>query len=97
MRVVLLCLLLCSLSAEARDPAQVREFRRHNACPATGKTTGACPGWVVDHQLPLCLGGPDHPSNMAWQEYRASLEKDKTERRLCRDAANVKRRAQACL
>jgi hypothetical protein len=78
-----LLLLAVAISAQARDPAQVRAFRHTHPCPATGKTTGACPGWVVDHQLPLCAGGRDAPQNMAWQEYRASLVKDAEERRLC--------------
>jgi hypothetical protein len=80
-----LALVLCaSQYAEARDPRQVTAFRRHNPCPKTHKLTGACPGWVVDHFKPLCAGGADLPSNMRWQEYRASLIKDAQERRLCR-------------
>jgi hypothetical protein len=77
MRYLVLLLALVALSAQARDPAAVRAFRKANPCPATGKTTGACPGWVVDHTIPLCLGGPDEPLNMQWHEYRAYLEKDK--------------------
>lgn len=71
------------LAAEARDPAQVRKFRADNPCPVTGKTTGPCPGWVVDHMYPLCAGGKDEPANMAWQERVASYVKDRIERELC--------------
>lgn len=76
--------------AQARDAAQVRAFRRHNPCPATDRATGACPGWVVDHVIPLCAGGRDAPDNMAWQEYAASLHKDRDERALCRRIATMR-------
>lgn len=78
-------LMLVCLSAFARDPAQVRLFRKTHACPSTHKFTGPCPGWVVDHPVPLCAGGADNPSNMRWQEYRSSLRKDIWERKLCRE------------
>jgi 5-methylcytosine-specific restriction endonuclease McrA len=31
-----------------------------------GKTAGACPGYVVDHIVPLKRGGADSPENMQW-------------------------------
>ncbi len=49
-----------------RDPAARRAFQRQHPCPATGKTTGACPGYVVDHIVPLKRGGADAPENMQW-------------------------------
>ena len=33
-------------------------------CPATGKTYGACKGYVIDHVDPLKRGGSDGPGNM---------------------------------
>ena len=81
--VVFLLLVVLAAPACARDPAQVRAFRKDHPCPSTGKTTGACPNFVVDHALPLCAGGPDTPENMQWQELAASLRKDVEERRLC--------------
>src|SRR5436853_590224 len=51
----------------ARDRAQRQAFMREHPCPSTGKTRGACRGYVVDHVIPLCAGGADHPSNMQWQ------------------------------
>lgn len=78
-----LALALLSGAAEARDPSQVRAFRKANPCPATGQVQGACPGWVVDHIIPLCGGGADHPSNMQWQRYRESKKKDKVEIAFC--------------
>ena len=45
-----------------------QEFQRANPCPSTGKRSGRCPGYVVDHVRPLKRGGPDVPSNMQWQQ-----------------------------
>lgn len=72
------------MSAEARDRTQRAEFFRHHPCPTTGKAHGACPGWVVDHIVPLCAGGADAPENMQWQDLAASKMKDKEEWRTCR-------------
>jgi hypothetical protein len=76
--------LLLALPSFARDPSQVRAFRRQHPCPSTGRTSGACPHFVIDHVQPICAGGTDHPSNMQWQERQASYQKDAEERRLCR-------------
>ena len=81
--IILVFTIFLSQAALARDPAQVREFRKTHACPATGKFSGACPGWVVDHAYPICAGGSDSPDNMVWQEVEASYIKDRLERELC--------------
>lgn len=83
-RSLIVLALLMSSTVDARERSVVREFRKVHPCPATGQTTGACPGWVVDHLIPLCAGGPDHPANMQWQEKAPSLEKDKLEWAICR-------------
>jgi hypothetical protein len=80
----LLLVLATTTAADARDRSQVRAFRKANPCPSTGKTTGPCPGWVVDHAWPLCAGGADDPSNMQWEQYLESLRKDRVEIALCR-------------
>lgn len=49
-----------------RDPGQRRAFVRGHPCPSTGKTSGACPGYQVDHRQALACGGADDPSNMQW-------------------------------
>ena len=41
------------------------------------------PGWVIDHVVPMCAGGPDAVSNLQWQEAAASYRKDVFERALC--------------
>lgn len=55
------------------------EFKNTHPCPATGKSFGRCPGYVIDHVIALKRGGPDKPSNMQWQTIKAAKEKDKTE------------------
>lgn len=86
----LLCVLMLSATAaDARSAAERMEFHRSNPCPSTGKTSGKCPGYVVDHIIPLCAGGADDPGNMQWQELQASKAKDKQEWRQCRDLKRV--------
>jgi hypothetical protein len=63
----------------ARDPHAKEAFRRTHPCPSTGKTYGACPGWVVDHVRALKHGGADGPSNMQWQTRAAAKAKDRWE------------------
>lgn len=82
--MLMLVLIMLSAAAMARDRGEVRLFRSHNPCPVTQRTTGACPGFVVDHIIPLCAGGLDSPSNMQWQPRAQSREKDKIEIRYCR-------------
>ena len=54
-------------------------FERDNPCPSTGQPRGACPGYVVDHIVPLKRGGADLPSNMQWQTAQDAKDKDKIE------------------
>lgn len=49
-----------------RDPRQKASFRKNHPCPSTGRTTGACPGYEVDHVKPLACGGADSAVNMQW-------------------------------
>lgn len=95
MTLVLLAIFTLTLAQIApRNPKQVTAFRNLNPCPATGLAAGACPGWVVDHIIPLSVYGPDTPENMQWQtvedakkkdrlEYRAYRARVKAEKRLC--------------
>ena len=63
----------------ARSPQALQQFKKSHPCPATGKTYGSCPGYVVDHVIPLKRGGPDMPSNMQWQTKEEAKQKDKWE------------------
>ena len=56
-----------------------RAFQSSHPCPATGSTAGACPGYVVDHSIPLKRGRPDDPSNMQWQPLAEAKDKDRWE------------------
>jgi hypothetical protein len=66
-------------STEKRNPEARREFMKSHPCPSTGETSGACPGYVVDHVVPLKRGGADAPSNMQWQTIQEGKAKDKWE------------------
>ena len=81
------CVLLTALSIEAkvsRSHSAVAEFKRQQPCPATGKSRGACPGWIIDHKTALACGGADTPVNMQWQTVTEARAKDKWERHGCR-------------
>ncbi len=62
-----------------RSATAKHAFERANACPSTGKTSGSCPCYVIDHVQPLCKGGADHPANMQWQTVAAGKAKDRVE------------------
>ena len=69
---------------EKRSEEAKNSFKHSHPCPSTGKSSGACPGYVVDHVKPLACGGADAPSNMQWQTVAAGKAKDKVERKGCR-------------
>jgi hypothetical protein len=62
-----------------RSVSAKRNFEKSNPCPSTGKSSGACPGYVIDHVKPLKRGGADSPSNMQWQTKEAAKAKDRVE------------------
>lgn len=67
-----------------RSHAAKIEFQESHPCPATGRTTGKCRGYVIDHIRPLACGGADAPHNMQWQTKAEARAKDRHERRRCR-------------
>ena len=77
--LILIFLLAISASVFARDRNQVRLFRSTHPCPATQSTKGACVGWIIDHRVGLCVGGPDRPYNLRWMTKESALAKDKWE------------------
>jgi hypothetical protein len=67
-----------------RSPRARAAFQEQVPCPSNGRRYGPCPGYIVDHITPLCLGGADAHANMQWQARAASLDKDVQERAACR-------------
>lgn len=63
----------------ARSSKARTSFRKSHPCPVTGKSTGKCPGYVIDHIVPLKRGGADQPGNMQWQPAQAAKAKDRVE------------------
>lgn len=84
MRGWLLVLVLIVAASDAIDAQpRVRSLIRQFLI-VTGYPNGR-PGHVVDHQIPICAGGPDSLTNLQWQERQASYRKDVFERALCAD------------
>jgi len=74
--------LICSSGESANHGlGQARVPADATRVPRTGRTTGACPGYVKDHVLPLACGGPDAVSNLQWQTIRDTKAKDEWERK----------------
>lgn len=67
-----------------RSSAALNAFRQAHPCPIDQRRRGPCPGWIIDHVVPLCAGGADDPANMQWQSRADSLVKDREEWSLCR-------------
>jgi hypothetical protein len=63
----------------ARSAAQRRAFAMATPCPATGSVSLRCPGYVIDHVVPLKRCGADAPHNMQWQTIEEAREKDRWE------------------
>lgn len=72
-----------------RSEKAKHDFKVAYPCPATGKQSGSCPGYVIDHIKPLACGGLDHPSNMQWQTVLAGKIKDGWERDNCQRSAKT--------
>ena len=41
-------------------------YKKLHPCPVTGKSMGSCPGWAINHIIPLAKGGCDSVINLAW-------------------------------
>jgi Tfp pilus assembly protein PilV len=64
---------------ENRSREVTRQFQREHPCPSTGKKYGSCPGYIKDHRVALCVGGPDAVSNLQWQTTADAKAKDRWE------------------
>lgn len=84
MRALLILLAITSAQAAPRSRAAAHDFQRQHPCPATASARGPCPGYVIDHLVPLCAGGADMPSNMQWQTAADAKVKDRAEVAQCR-------------
>lgn len=49
-----------------RSATVLAAFQKIHPCPSTGKTTGPCLGWAINHTIPLACGGCDAVGNMDW-------------------------------
>ena len=72
-----------------RSSAARAMFAAWHPCPAASAPTGPCPGWAVDHVIPLACGGCDAPTNMQWlplsiKSCAGDQCKDRWERRVYR-------------
>ena len=89
--ILALCLgMSAGALAAPRSPAIKSEFRKLNPCPTTGKKTGACPGWQVDHREALVCGGRDELANLQWLPIAEHREKTRAEVKLCRTNKHTK-------
>lgn len=70
----------------SRSARVIAKFKEIHPCPENGKTSGACPGWSIDHVIPLACGGCDAVSNMQWlpNELKSAARsgKDRFERKI---------------
>jgi hypothetical protein len=94
LRIAFLCLLAAFQAAAQpihRSQAEIRAFRAENPCPVTGRRSGPCKGWAVDHVRPLCAGGEDKPGNMQWIADPDHRFKTLVDVRECRKLARMAR------
>lgn len=79
-----------------RSRAVLEQFVRIWPCPSTGKASVTCPGWAIDHVIPLVCGGADAIHNLQWlpdeiKSARGPHPKDRWERRVyCKPTHAVK-------
>jgi hypothetical protein len=67
-----------------RRASTVTAFRKAHPCPSTGKIQKSCPGFIIDHRVPIaCDGGRDAVDNMQYQTVEDAKAKDKIERKTC--------------
>lgn len=70
-----------------RSTKVINAFKKQWACPSSNRHLGACPGWAIDHIVPLDCGGVDAVWNMQWlpdqiKSAQGPFSKDHFERRV---------------
>lgn len=70
-----------------RSTKVINAFKRLYACPSTGLHKGPCPGWAIDHVVPIACSGADAVYNMQWlpdeiKSAKGEFSKDHFERRV---------------
>ncbi|MBV5337562.1 MAG: HNH endonuclease [Deltaproteobacteria bacterium] len=79
--------MFCAQIAEAKIPRSryaIAEFKQMQPCPANDNRYGPCPGWQIDHVIPLKCKGPDRPDNMQWLTVKDHKAKTAREAKECR-------------
>ena len=75
---------------QLRSSSAKAAFKASQPCPANGNSSRPCPGYAIDHVVPLVCGGADSPVNMQWQTIAAAREKDKWETLGCKSGARAR-------
>jgi len=70
-----------------RSTKVLNAFKKIWACPSTGLHSGPCPGWAINHTIPLSCGGLDVVWNLDWmpdeaKSCAADYCRDRYERRI---------------
>jgi 5-methylcytosine-specific restriction endonuclease McrA len=79
----------------SRSRSLLTDFKHLYACPSTGKHYGSCPGWAIDHVIPLACGGCDAIENLQWlpdaiKSAAGKYPKDRWERKIyCGDPIEI--------
>lgn len=63
-----------------RSSSVVAAFKRIWPCPSTHLPAGPCPGYKINHAIPLACGGKDEVSNLIWMRDDAKKIQDSYER-----------------
>lgn len=82
----LLAMAACTCFAADRSRAVRADFQRTHPCPSTGRSSGPCPGYQVDHRIALCAGGADRAGNLQWLSLEAHRRKTRQDIAECRQS-----------
>lgn len=74
-----------TFAKQPRSSVERHAFVKEVACPTTSKPRLPCPGYHIDHVIPLCAGGQDHRSNMQWLTTEEHMAKTRTDVKSCRN------------